>query len=352
MRIPALALVAAFALLAAACGGLGADELPDELSDGDREEISETLEAFFGGVDLYNPQVASGVMLIPRELGIPEVERMVWEIGALQPEGLRFEYQSLGPAAVVADDEGEPLFVRATAVTAFELREVRLVRRDGLWRISAVPDLVVPPDAGPVALTVEVHRSTPFPDRRGQVIVGEIVNSGSESAQIFSIAGIAFDEDGATVSTIAGIAPIAIVRPGESSPFRVALAPREGEKAIAETTFVVTAKLVDPRDLEFFEASKIGVLDTEYVDSGEDAGVLRGTLRNDAFERANVFAAAVALDADGRFVAVSGGAPTGVVVQAGAELEIEIPLLDLRILGLADEVAEVRLLPWGIEVRQ
>ena len=67
--------VLALAILAAACnpfGGLAPDELPDEIGPREREQIEETLRRFFEGVNRYNAQVASEVMLTPAELGRPE----------------------------------------------------------------------------------------------------------------------------------------------------------------------------------------------------------------------------------------------------------------------------------------
>ena len=62
---PALAALVALALLAAACGGLGPDELPEEIGSDERGELRETIAAFIDGVNRYNPEVASEVMLIP-----------------------------------------------------------------------------------------------------------------------------------------------------------------------------------------------------------------------------------------------------------------------------------------------
>ena len=42
---PALAALVALALLAAACGGLGPDELPEEIGSDERGELRETIAA-------------------------------------------------------------------------------------------------------------------------------------------------------------------------------------------------------------------------------------------------------------------------------------------------------------------
>ena len=345
---PTVAALGALALLLAACGGLGADELPEEIGADARDEITEALSAFFGGVDSYNPQVASELMLIPAELGIPEVERMVWEIGALQSEELQFDFQSLGPTRVVVDGEGEPLFVSAAAVTAFGSREFELVRRDGRWLLSAVPDLSVPQDAGPVALTTEVHRQD-LTAGGAQINVGEIVNLGSENAQIFGIAAIARDADGRTIATSRGTVATVILRPGEASPFRVAVGGSD-RGVIAQTTFVVTAKRVADSDFELFAAVTLSVSGIERARTAEGGSVVRGTVRNDGFERAIPFPAAVAYDADDRLLAVGGGGDLETPLQPGAAIAVEVPLPDLRLLGLEDQVAEVRLLVMGFEV--
>ena len=106
--------------------------VPDEIDGSDRDEISTTIEQFLDGVNRFNPEGASQVMLIPDELGIPEVERMVWEIGALQGEDIQFAFDRIGAAEVIEDEDG-PAFVRAVAVTSHGQREIELVRRDGRW---------------------------------------------------------------------------------------------------------------------------------------------------------------------------------------------------------------------------
>ncbi|MDA1061786.1 MAG: hypothetical protein O2895_02595 [Chloroflexi bacterium] len=347
---PAVVVLATLALLAAACGdGLGPEELPEEIGSREREQITETLEAFFDGVNRYNPQVASEVMLLPADLGIPEVGRMVWEIGTLQPEELQFAFQSLGATQVVGGADGEPNFVMATAVTGFGPREFQLVRRGGRWMLSAVPDLSVPQDAGPVEFAVDVHRQDLTEDG-SQVNVGEIVNSGTENAQIFSIAGIARDAEGHTIATSSGIVAKVILRPGETSPFRVTVgSPDAG--AIAETTFIITAKRVPEGDFELFEAARFSVSEVERGLADEGGSIVQGTVRNSGLEQAIPFAAAVAYGVDGRLLAVGRGGDTGSPLGAGAERPVEIPLPELDLFDLVGEVTEVRLLVTGVVVR-
>jgi hypothetical protein len=342
-RLAAVAL-AALALLAAACGGLGDDELPEEIGSSEREEIVEVLEAFFEGVNRYNPEVAGEVMLIPAELGIPEVERMVWEIGALQGEELRFEFRSLGVVAPAYDTDRAVPFVRARALTSFGERELQLVRRGGQWRLGAVPDLSVPSEVGTVHLQADVHRWGE--DARGiPVVVGEVTNQGDDVAQVLSLAVLLLDNEGRSIGTGSAYLAEAVLWPGTSVAFRAALGSYGGVQA-DDVSVVVLGRRPHESDYEAIENAQVDVSPAERLTTESGVEAARSTVQNLGMRTVIVFAAAVAYDGNGQVMALGPGVSGGYQLEPGTEISIQIALPDL---ANGAQVAELRLAYQAIE---
>ena len=101
----AAATLAALALVAAACGGLGPDELPEAIGSKEREQITQTLEDFARGVNAQDPEAASLVILPVPEVDIEEWTRLTWQIGALWFDEIELVIEGLGPAQVNTDRE-------------------------------------------------------------------------------------------------------------------------------------------------------------------------------------------------------------------------------------------------------
>jgi len=226
------ALVVAGVLLLFNPFALGPNEMPSSIGDGEREDINETLEAFFFGVDQYNPQVASEVMLTPGELGIEEFTRMVYQFAVLQLAELTYGYSNLGavtldPAAGVA---------HAVAVTDMKNVEFTVARRDGNWRIVEVPDLPVPADRLPYTVETEVTSERVSEDGLTYTAIGELRNTGESTWLVLSLnAAMMSGSDVLRATTVAFVAR-PFVHPGESLPFRFDFTTSEAA-ALADATF-------------------------------------------------------------------------------------------------------------------
>ena len=208
----------ALALLTAACGGLGPEELPEEIGGDERDELAETIAAFIDGVNRYNPEVASEVMLIPNELGFPPVQRLVMQIAALEAEAVTVTLGALGRAELDADRA----VVRAAANTNIGPIEADFVRRDGEWRFASVPDLLPPPEFGNHHLEWEVTNSYESADGNLLTVVGRIDNVGDSPVLQFGTPGYFRDETGATVvTTPSAVIVRPFVHPGEHTFFRL-----------------------------------------------------------------------------------------------------------------------------------
>lgn len=198
--------------------GLGPDELPESIGDSEREDIGDTLAAFFAGVDQYNPQVAGETMLTPGELGIEEFARMVFEIAAVESAQLTFSFRSLGATEL----DGTAGLVRAVAATELGNVPVELVRRGGQWRVSAVPDLRIPEDRAPYRFEWEVTNSYGSDDGRTLSVIGELRNTGDSPWLVLGMPGALMGADGEAIRVDpSNITTRPFVDPGESYPFRV-----------------------------------------------------------------------------------------------------------------------------------
>ena len=197
---------------------LGPDEMPASIGDDERGEINDTLEAFFFGIDQFNPQVAGESMLTPGELGIEEFARMVFEIAAVQSAGLTFSYSSLG--AVELDKASG--VVHATAATGLGNVPVDLVRSDGQWRVAAVPDLRIPEDSAPYVYEWEVTNSYSTADGLGMTVIGEVHNTGTTPWLVLGMPGLLAAPNGSVIrSEGSGFTTQPCVDPGQSYPFRL-----------------------------------------------------------------------------------------------------------------------------------
>ena len=227
---------------------LGPDEMPASIGDGEREEIDETLEAFFFGVDQFSPQVAGESMLTPGELGIEEFARMVFEIAAVESAGLKFAYNSLG--AVELDEAAG--VVHATAATELGNVPVDLVRRDGQWHVAAVPDLRVPAEHLPYAYEWEVTNSYPQSGGVGMTVVGEVHNTGTTPWLVLGMPGLLAAPDGSLIRTEgSGFTTRPFVDPGQSYPFRIDFTLPNGVEGVeAEEAFrpIPNIRIAHPAD--------------------------------------------------------------------------------------------------------
>ena len=216
---------------------LGADELPSSIGGGEREDIQESIQRFYGFVNQYNPEfIASAILPVP-ELGDEEYSRLVMSVSAIKSEKLTFDVGNLGSTTL----DSEAKVVHARVATNYGVRELNLTRRDGQWEVAAVPDLLVPQEAGAVrvewaitnsfvadptqqpspapaegqpaptaqptaaptgqpALT-PTARATPPPQPQ-LVLVGDHEDPGDPAGYLLSAAGYITDGRGATVATV------------------------------------------------------------------------------------------------------------------------------------------------------
>ncbi|MDA0256684.1 MAG: hypothetical protein O3C25_02940, partial [Chloroflexi bacterium] len=209
-------------LLLSGCGlvgGLGDDELPQELSSSHREDIEKTARAFVDGVGRYNPEIASFATLTPGELGIEEFKRFVLQVGALESAEVPVEFRALGVTSI----DAERAVVHATLATTLGNLEVDMVRRGGRWRVASLPDLAIPDAGAPYRVSWAVTNS--YTSSSGAlVVVGTLENVGDVTLLTLGAGGYIPGADGRAVST--GTAPI-IADPfllgGETTVFRVDL---------------------------------------------------------------------------------------------------------------------------------
>ncbi|MGE0133622.1 MAG: hypothetical protein AB7L91_03250 [Dehalococcoidia bacterium] len=217
--------------------GLGPNELPSSIGEGERAEIRATIEDFYGYVNQYNPEFIASTMLPVQEMGDEEFSRLVMEVAPLQSEALTFTVLSLGSTT----KSGDGTYVQARVATNYGNRDFRLARRDGQWKIAAVPDLLVPQEAGPMRLEWSVlhtfvvnpaeaasagatptatgtattgAQSTPTPSgsptptaqatpppQKTLIVTGRIKNTGPEPGYVLSASAFITDGAGKTVVT-------------------------------------------------------------------------------------------------------------------------------------------------------
>lgn len=242
--------------------GLGPNEVPSTIGEGERAEIRKTIEEFYGFVNQYNPEFISSKLLPVPELGQEEFSRLVMEVAPLQSEALTFSVQTLGSTTLVEDGK----YVQARVATNYGNREFRLTRRDGQWKLAAVPDLLVPQEAGPMRLEWAVTSSfvvdpneapppgqatatatataTPaatgtatasqpsLPPQKTLFVVGRIKNLSGEPGYILSASAFITDGQGKTLVTARPPMPWnPYLDPGEEAYFQVQLTfPRTGEQ--------------------------------------------------------------------------------------------------------------------------
>ncbi|MGE0227976.1 MAG: hypothetical protein AB7I38_05335 [Dehalococcoidia bacterium] len=248
--------------------GLGPNELPATIGEGERAEIRATIEDFYGFVNEYNPEFIASTMLPVPELGEEEFSRLVMEVAPLQSEALTFTVLSLGSTARSADEA----YVQARVATNYGSRDFRLARRDGQWKLAAVPDLLVPQEAGPMRVewsvlhsavvdpmailptatataspsapassaaatstpegsATPVAQATPTPSKM-LLVTGRIKNLSAEPGYVLSAS--AFVTDGAGKTLVTARPPMPgnpYLNPGEEGYFQVQMTfPRTGEQ--------------------------------------------------------------------------------------------------------------------------
>lgn len=255
--------------------GLGPNELPSTLGESERTEIRETIDDFYGFVNQYNPEFISSTMIPVPELGNEEFSRLVMEVAPLQSEALTFSLQTLGSTSFSSDRK----YVQARVATNFGNREFRLTRRDGQWKIAAVPDLIVPQEAGPMRLEWSVVHSfvvdpgqavpstatpsatatpgaaapasgasetaTPVaeatpPPQRTFYVVGRVKNLSTEPGYVLSASGFVSDGAGKTLATARPPMPWnPYLDPGEEAYFQISFRIPEGVATLDAANFVL-----------------------------------------------------------------------------------------------------------------
>lgn len=240
---------------------LGEDELPSSLGAAERQEIQKAVEGFYGYVNQYNPEFISSTMLPVPELGLEEFSRLVMSVAPLESEQLTFRVLNLGTTTL----DPERKIVSARVATNFGTRDFELTRRDGAWKIAAVPDLLVPQDAGQVRVEWSVTHSfvidpadappqapdvqpaaAPQPAAAGQgtapasptqpaptaqatpppqktlFVVGRVKNTGNQSGYMLSASSFVTDGAGKTLATARPPMPgNPYLDPGEEGFFQV-----------------------------------------------------------------------------------------------------------------------------------
>ena len=206
---------------------LGPNELPSSIGGGEREDIQETVQAFFDGVNQYNPQTASETMLPLAEVGNTNMDRLILEVAALQAEQLTFQIQSIG--ATTLDEAAKQ--VSARVVTNYGPRDFVLTRRDGQWRVAQAPDLKAPQEAGPLKLSWDVTNSYWSDDGNTLFVVGNVKNTGSAPGYMFTFGAYVDDPTGLVLQTNRPPLPGSpFLDPGVESPFLLTFGQPAGTK--------------------------------------------------------------------------------------------------------------------------
>ena len=332
---PALAALVALALLAAACGGLGPDELPEEIGSDERGELRETIAAFIDGVNRYNPEVASEVMLIPAELGIPEVQRMVMQIAALEAEAVTVTLDALSRAEL----DVERGVVRANANTNIGPIEADFVRRKGEWRFASVPDLLPPAEFGGHHLVWEVTNSYESADGSLLTVVGRIDNVGDSTVLQFGTPGYFRDEAGATVvTTPSAILVRPFVQSGEHTFFRLDVpVPAGASLDLEHFVLLPTFRASFPVDEEVMASLVLSPRSASFAAAPATLEVLNGELSDAA-----VVLVTEVFDDAGRLLALY--ATAELPIAAGQRVEVPVPEVEP---GPASEADRLTFEVWG-----
>lgn len=343
-RVPARLLRLRAALLAAAllalipaltgCGllgdDLGPDELPDEITSKHREQIQDTLERFFAGVDANNPQVAGEAMLSPSEVGIEEFARMVVVLGALQGAQVEWGFRSLGAAKFIA----EPEVVEVTALTSLgPTMSVRLVRRSGEWRVATVPDLLPTQDRLPYSVRSEitnVYRK----DDGALVAIGYIENTGDNVLLPMS-SGVYLRPSGRTTARLEQSAAITdpFLHRGERTLIRADF-PVGTDGSAADFEVIPVVRVASSSDEEVL-ATDLSV-DPEGINPATAGDSQTVSVRNQEIESRMAMVVVAAFRADGTPVTfATSGAHEAL---GGVITAVQVPGLDAAALEAADAV--------------
>jgi len=331
-------LLGALALLVSACNpfGLGPDELPSSLSDGDRSRINEVVGNFFAGVDAYNPQLAGDSMVTPGEIGIEDFSRMVLQIGALQSAELQYGYRVVEAASI---DEAAGV-VRASAATGLGNVRLELARRGGQWRVVRAPDLTMPVDQAPYRF--ETHITNTFQQATGPfTVVGELENVGDSPWLVISLAGYLEGPDGRTLRVDqSGLITRPFVSPGEPLPFRIDLALPEGTE-FSEDAFriVPNFRLERGADREILATGL--TVDPAVIEGTPDAFSVTVSNGEDALRAARLIAYVVA--EDGRLLYVYQSGDFNVAAEGSITTDVPGPPPEA-----ATDASQIRIETWGV----
>ncbi len=285
-RLLAVGLLA-IAVLAAACGASDrGNGLPDSIGDEERDEISDVLENWIGALNRSELGGASAYTLTPGEVGptprqgTTAYQRLSVEVGAYTAERLEYEFQRVR-SVTVADGRAAVTFE-----TNFGPREAEMVVRDGKWKISRLPRMLVPSAEGPVNITTRVLRVIERSTYERTWLV-EFTNESDVPALWNSGWALVFDEDGnenSVSSSALAIQPF--LWPGEATLVRIDGVLDGGRTAAPAEIVPIFRRAFESDRRPVVDVSATGVaLTTEGL---ADRMVVTGTVANPALEAIRV----------------------------------------------------------------
>ena len=323
-RLLAVGLLA-IAVLAAACGASDrGNGLPDSIGDEERDEISDVLENWIGALNRSELGGASAYTLTPGEVGptprqgTTAYRRLSVEVGAYTAERLEYEFQRVR-SVTVADGRAAVTFE-----TNFGPREAEMVVRDGKWKISRLPRMLVPSAEGPVNITTRVLRVIERSTYERTWLV-EFRNESDVPALWNSGWALVFDEDGnenSVSSSALAIQPF--LWPGEATLVRID-GVLDGGRTAAPAEIV-------PIFRRAFESDRRPVVDVSATDVAltteglADRMVVTGTVANPALEAIRVDVTAAVYGAGGELLALVPWLGNGTEVPPGGSVDVSAPV--------------------------
>ena len=319
-RLLAVGLLA-IAVLAAACGASDrGNGLPDSIGDEERDEISDVLENWIGALNRSELGGASAYTLTPGELGptprqgTTAYQRLSVEVGAYTAERLEYEFQRVR-SVTVADGRAAVTFE-----TNFGPREAEMVVRDGEWKISRLPRMLVPSAEGPVNITTRVLRVIERSTYERTWLV-EFTNESDVPALWNSGWALVFDEDGNENSVSSSALVIQpFLWPGETTLVRID-GVLDGGRTVAPAEIVPIFRRAFESDRRpVVDVSATGVaLTTEGL---ADRMVVTGTVANPALEAIRVDIIAAVYGAGGELLALVPWLGNGTEVPPGGSVDV------------------------------
>jgi hypothetical protein len=221
------------------------------------DELAPLYEAVLETVEFFEPVVVETETPTPKnELAVDMVQGYQDAYGSWIVVGLVTNYtdrdvDSIEVEVSILDEDGNDLYTDAAWVFLYKLAPgettpFRMAVSEDLVGVDSFSAEIVGKSTAEIdRAEIEVRGVSMIIDDSGNIhISGEIVNTGTEPADIDDVAAATFDKNGQIVTADASTVYISYLDPGESGPFRIfTYGPAEGVETITDQTVYLNANV-------------------------------------------------------------------------------------------------------------